>query len=34
VSEASLWIFGPAGRTVVLTDGEGRLKKLTLADYY
>ena len=34
VSEASLWIFGPAGRTVVLSDGQGRPKKLTLADYY
>jgi C-terminal processing protease CtpA/Prc len=34
VSEASLWVFGPAGRTVTLTDGGGRQKKLTLADYY
>ena len=34
VSDASLWIFGPAGRTVVLSDGQGRPKKLTLADYY
>jgi hypothetical protein len=34
VSDASLWIYGPAGRSIVLTDGAGRKKKLTLADYY
>ena len=34
VTEASLWVTGPAGRTVTLTDGEGRKTKLTLADYY
>jgi predicted aspartyl protease len=33
-SDASLWIFGPAGRTVTLTMADGRTRKLTLADYY
>ena len=33
-TEASLWVYGPAGRTVTLTTGDGRVKKVTLADYY
>lgn len=33
-SDASLWIYGPAGRKVKLTLANGRTKTLTLADYY
>lgn len=33
-TEASLWVYGPAGRTVALTGGDGRRHELTLADYY
>ena len=33
-SEASLWVYGPAGRAVTLTLADGRRRTLTLADYY
>ncbi len=32
--EASLWVTGPAGRTVTLTLADGRTRQLVLADYY
>ncbi|MFL5297773.1 MAG: aspartyl protease family protein [Phenylobacterium sp.] len=33
-TEASLWVYGPPGRTVTLTTADGGKRKLTLADYY